>query len=58
MITRRIYNFPAMGWKNPSEEMGRMPGQLQQYANIASPMLRRVFGIFTGCITSGESTAN
>jgi hypothetical protein len=58
MITRRIYNFPAMGCKNPFEEMGRMPRQLQQYASIASLMLRRVFGIFTGCIISGESTAN
>lgn len=33
MITRRIYNFPAMGWQNPFEEMERMSRQLNLLTN-------------------------
>jgi HSP20 family protein len=33
MITRRIYNFPAMGRQNPFEEMDRMSRQLNLLTN-------------------------
>jgi len=33
MITRRIHNFPAMGWQNPFEEMERMSRQLNLLTN-------------------------
>lgn len=33
MITRRIHNFPAMGWQNPFEEMERMSRQLDLLTN-------------------------
>jgi len=33
MLTRRIYNFPAMGWQNPFEEIERMSRQLNLLTN-------------------------
>jgi HSP20 family protein len=33
MITRRIYNLPAMGWQNPFEEMERMSKQMNLLTN-------------------------
>jgi len=33
MITRRIYNFPAMGWQNPFEEVERISRQLNWLTN-------------------------
>lgn len=33
MITKRIHNFPAMGWQNPFEEMERMSRQLDLLTN-------------------------
>jgi len=33
MITRRIFNFPAMDWQNPFEEMERMSRQLNLLTN-------------------------
>ncbi len=33
MITRRNYNFPAMGWQNPFEEVERISRQLNWLTN-------------------------